>query len=259
MSMVIRTERDLGSGITTMWLDGDLTWSSVSAVRLALAKCAVECPVAVIVELSGLRTARPGVLTVFPTAARRAARDQGVPVLLCAAGPDIAGSLAAARTFVQVYASHGDATAVVRDARPRWVHARMASTPVSASLARVLVGDACVAWNVSHLHYPARTVVSELASNAIEHVGGDFDVTAAQVGSYLRIGVQDHSVVAPWLLTGAPPDPQAPLADRGRGLSIVQYNATHWGTTPLDDGKIVWALLRAYPVAAPGGRSRTMG
>jgi DNA-binding CsgD family transcriptional regulator len=250
MSMVIHTDRDLDSGVTTVWLDGDLTWSTVSAVRLALAKCVVECPVAVIVELSGLRADRPGVLSVFPTAARRAARDQGVPVLLCAPGRDIAGPLAASRMFAQVYTGHGDALAAVRDARPRWVHARMAPTPVSASLARVLVGDACLAWDVPHLHYQARTVVSELASNAIEHTAGDFEVTAAQVGIYLRIGVQDHSLVAPRLMTGAPPDPQAPLADRGRGLSIVQFLATHWGATPLDNGKIVWALLRAHPTSA---------
>jgi DNA-binding CsgD family transcriptional regulator len=255
MGLVIRTDRDLDSGVTTVWLDGELTWSTVSAVRLAVAKGVVECPVAVIVELSGVRAARPGVLNVFPAAARRAARDQGVPLLLCAPGPDLAGPLAASRTFAQVYTRHADALAAVGDAQPRWVHARMAPTAESASLARILVGDACLEWEVPHLHDPARTVVSELASNAIEHVGGDFEVTAAQVGSYLRIGVQDHSVVAPWLLTGAPPDLQAPLADRARGLWLVQYIATHWGTTPLDDGKIVWALLRAYPMSGAGRKS----
>jgi hypothetical protein len=33
----------------------------------------------------------------------------------------------------------------------------------------------------------------------------------------------------------------------GRGLRVVNEIATHWGATPLPDGKIVWALLRTDP------------
>jgi DNA-binding NarL/FixJ family response regulator len=256
MSVVIRTDRDLDSGVTTVWLDGALTWATASRVRAALATCVVECPVAVIVELSGLRAERSGVLSVLPTAARRAARDHGVPLLLCAPGRDIAGPLTASRTFAHVYASHGDALAAVRDAGPRWVHARMAPTRVSVSLARALVGEACLAWNAARLYYPARTVVSELASNAIEHAAGDFEVTAAQVGRYLRIAVQDSSLSAPRPLT---PVSQAPLSDRGRGLPIVDFIATHWGTTALGDGKIVWALLRVSPMSAMSAVAEGLG
>jgi DNA-binding CsgD family transcriptional regulator len=252
MGVMIRTDRDFASGVTTVWLSGDLTWATVSTVRMALAKCVVDRPVAVIVELSGLRAASSALLSVFPTAARRAIRDQAVPLLLCAAGRDVAGLLAASRTSVQVYASHDEAVAAVRDGQPRWVQARMAPAPVSASLARGLVGDACLAWNVPHLYDPARLVVSELAANAIEHTGGDIEVNVALVGRYLRIGVRDHSRVAPRLPTAEPPNPLAPLPDRGRGLSIVHDCATHWGATPLDDGKIVWAQLAAYPAINPG-------
>ncbi|GAA0920269.1 LuxR C-terminal-related transcriptional regulator [Virgisporangium aurantiacum] len=250
MSVVIRTDRDLGSGVTTVWLSGDLTWATMSSVRAALAVCVMECPVAVIVELSGLRAERSGVLSVFPTATRRAARDRGVPLLMCAPGRAIAGPLATSHPVAQVYTSHGQALAAVREGRPRWVHARMTPAPVSARLARALVGDACLAWNVARLYYSARTVVSELASNAIEHTAGDFEVTAAQVGRYLRIAVQDYCQVTPRLLTAVSPDPPAPLSDRARGLPIVQFIATHWGTTALDDGKIVWALLQIHPMSA---------
>jgi hypothetical protein len=44
MGMVIRTNRDLVCGVTTLRLDGELTWSTVSAVRMALAECVVERP-----------------------------------------------------------------------------------------------------------------------------------------------------------------------------------------------------------------------
>src|SRR6187431_2901549 len=111
MSVVIRTYRDLGSGVTTVWLHGELTWATASTVRAALATCVVECPVAVIVELSGLRAERSGVLSVLPAAARRAVRDHGVPFLLCAPGRDMTDPLAASRPVAPVYASHGDALA----------------------------------------------------------------------------------------------------------------------------------------------------
>src|SRR6185369_6749190 len=117
MSMSIRTDRDFASGVTTVWLSGDLTWATVSTVRVALAMCVVDYPVAVILELSGLR----------------AARDQGVPLLLCAAGREVAGPLAVSRPSARLYASHDDAVAAVRDGQPRRGHARMAPAPASAS------------------------------------------------------------------------------------------------------------------------------
>jgi hypothetical protein len=33
------------------------------------------------------------------------------------------------------------------------------------------------------------------------------------------------------------------LADQGRGLLLVEQLAAGWGTTPVDDGKRVWAEL----------------
>ena len=252
MSMWIGIERDLDSGVTTILLQGELTWSTVIAVRSALAKCVAECPVALIVDVSGLHRARSPLLSVFATAARHAAQDQGIPVLLCSPGPGIAGPLAASRAFATVYTSHADAVAAARGAAPRWVRERMASTPASVGLARILVGDACRSWDLDHLTDSARAVVSELAGNAVRHVGGDFDVTAAHPGVYLRIAVQDHSTVLPWSLAAS--DPHAPSAGRGSGLRTVQKIATHWGTTPVADGKIVWAALRAYPITSPPSR-----
>jgi len=111
IGMVIRTYRDLDSGVTTVWLDGELTWSTVSAVRVALATCVVECPVAVIVELGGLRATRSALLSVFPIAARQAADDRSVPVLLSDPGGDVAGPLTASHTLTQVFASHSEAVA----------------------------------------------------------------------------------------------------------------------------------------------------
>src|SRR4051812_420122 len=158
MTMWIRRTRDLDNGVTTVSLEGYLAWTTVIAVRSALTKCAAECPVAMIVDLRGLYGAQSPLLSVFASVARNAARDHGVPVLLCGPGPDIAGALAASRAFTTVYTSHSDAVAAARCAGLGWVHERMTPTPTSVSLARILVGDACRAWGLAHLADSARAI-----------------------------------------------------------------------------------------------------
>src|SRR4051794_17877098 len=49
MSIVVDTTRDLDTGVTTVRLDGLLTFAAAPTVRTALAKCASECPTAVVV------------------------------------------------------------------------------------------------------------------------------------------------------------------------------------------------------------------
>jgi anti-sigma regulatory factor (Ser/Thr protein kinase)/anti-anti-sigma regulatory factor len=253
MTVLIRTSRNMDNGVTTVSVAGELTMAALPAVRSAVAKSVVDCPVAVIVELSDLTRAAHGLLSVFSAAARKAAQDQGVAVLLCGAVPDVARGLLVFDLLSPIYPGYADAVAAVDRATPRWRHERLTPTPAAASLARILVGDACLAWSLPHLQHPARLVVSELAANAIEHAGSDFDVTVALSRRYLRVAVEDRSAVPPRLQVRTPFDPQAPLADRGRGLHIIDDAAAHWGVTALDTGKIVWALLRAWTATPRSG------
>jgi anti-sigma regulatory factor (Ser/Thr protein kinase) len=149
-----------------------------------------------------------------------------------------------------VYPDRAAALSALTATTPRWVHGRMDADPIGVSWARNLVGEACLGWGLPHLLGPARRVTSELAQNAVEHAASPFDVTIAATARYLRIGVQDRTVSPPCLLHDLSPDPHAPLADRGCGLRIVTDTASRWGTTPLADGKIVWALLPVDPVPA---------
>lgn len=148
-------------------------------------------------------------------------------------------------TFTRVYPTPGDARAAIGTAAPRWTHALMMPTPLAASRAHSLVGDACVRWQLPQLLHPAPVVVSELAGNAIEHAATEFDATASISRMYLRIAVHDGAPAPPRMLPHRRSTPAAPPADRGRGLLIVNATATHWGSTPVDGGKIVCALLRA--------------
>ena len=81
-------------------------------------------------------------------------------------------------------------------------------------------------------------LVSELASNAIQHARTEFEVCIAANASSIRVDVEDG-------------DPQMPtLRDyiaksiRGRGLHIVAASADRWGFEATSAGKVVWFELQ---------------
>src|SRR3954453_13844735 len=105
MSIVVDTTRDLDTGVTKVRIAGVLTFTAAPTVRTALAKCASECPTAVLVDLAALDVADPSLLVLFAAASRRADAQWGVPVLLCGAGPEVSRRIGAFRTFTEVYDS----------------------------------------------------------------------------------------------------------------------------------------------------------
>jgi hypothetical protein len=121
----------------------------------------------------------------------------------------------------------------------------LAPEPEAASLARTLVGDACLAWDLPDLLRPARRVMSELVLNAVEHAGTDLLVTVTLGTNGLHIAVADGDPRQPRLRSPAPVRRGAPLDERGRGLRAVQAEAVRWGSVPTTTGKVVWAVLRA--------------
>lgn len=81
-------------------------------------------------------------------------------------------------------------------------------------------------------------VISELATNAVLHAGGELDVSVAWSGPVVRIAVCDASAARP-----EPLDPEGSSVG-GRGLRIVELLADDWGVEELDDGKAVWVEFR---------------
>ena len=82
---------------------------------------------------------------------------------------------------------------------------------------------------------PTLLVVTELLSNAVQHARAPYRLTVGFPGATVRVEVQDATEQPPRLL------PHDPLAERGRGLSVVQALSTRWGWTNQAGGKIVWA------------------
>jgi hypothetical protein len=140
----------------------------------------------------------------------------------------------------------------------------LAAQPLSVPLARRFAIDTLTGWNLGALGEDVRTVVSELAANAVREGQasgrGELLVRLSRTERLLFVQVGDHNP--------APPPEPSPIArdsqrEHGRGLAIVA--ALSWRLGWYEDGhgwKLVWAAF-AIPAAAqeagterPGGRGR---
>jgi anti-sigma regulatory factor (Ser/Thr protein kinase) len=124
--------------------------------------------------------------------------------------------------------------------------------PEAPSLARDLISGACLSWELPELLHPARLVMSELVTNAVEHTGTASTVTVSRRGAGIHLTVSDGDPTLPMMRKPARPRPGRPLDDRGRGLRVVTATADAWGALPTSTGKIVWATLQ--PTARTTGR-----
>lgn len=89
----------------------------------------------------------------------------------------------------------------------------------------------------------AELVVSELATNALRHGGGDVRVGVRCDDSEIRIEVADSSPAPPRPRTPPPDDPG------GRGMLVVDAVADAWGVELVAGGaggKVVWFVLHRH-------------
>jgi anti-sigma regulatory factor (Ser/Thr protein kinase) len=113
------------------------------------------------------------------------------------------------------------------------------SEPRSLGATRRFVATTLMSWDLHHCVEDASIVVSELATNAVIHAQSDYTVDLSSDGAALRVSVRDASPVVPVLRH------PAPTTTSGRGLILVTSIARRWGTELVDDGKLIWAELRA--------------
>ena len=92
-------------------------------------------------------------------------------------------------------------------------------------------------------------MLSELATNAVQHAATEFEVAVRVAPDGRRVRVEVTDAAAGF------PTPQEPVADapHGRGLHIVRTLADAWGIEMRRDrpGKTVWFSL---PLAAAAAR-----
>lgn len=123
------------------------------------------------------------------------------------------------------------------------------SDPVSVSAARRYVGDVLSEWGLpddAGVADTVRLIVSELATNAVQHTLGQSPTFTVDVqlerDERLRIGVTDSHPRYPKRL------PAAVQQDNGRGLVIIRWLAAECGgrlsvSPTAEGGKTVWITL----------------
>ncbi|MFB4306239.1 ATP-binding protein [Actinomadura sp. GTD37] len=110
--------------------------------------------------------------------------------------------------------------------------------------AREFVGMVFGSWGLED--YVARTVVGELAANAVTHGSREGDLVV--VRAYRRD--DGFAVVEAWDRSDAAPvmRPVDHAAESGRGLVLMEALVRRWGTRPLSEGgKVVWAEIEPVP------------
>jgi anti-sigma regulatory factor (Ser/Thr protein kinase) len=107
----------------------------------------------------------------------------------------------------------------------------LASTPASA---RAFLREALQTWALDGLGEVVELLTGELVSNVVRHVDAPMTVRAVVGPSFVRVEVADPSSNPPV----APPADL--LAQRGRGLMLVDALANRWGTELTTSGKTVW-------------------
>lgn len=230
--------------VTVLQVTGELRLGVVHQIRGALLKCLVECPEAVIVDLSRADIVSSTALTVFGAVSRRAAAWPVVPLVLTASPPDVRKRLEAVTRVwgIPVFASLDEAHAGALIHPPPVRRTKLELRPGTMAMpqARTMVAESCRKWGLTDLILPAELIMSELVSNAVQHAGTDLAASVVLRRELLHLTVSDGDPTPPRKSPGYPPIG----ALSGRGLLLVDEFAAGWGCLPIEGGKVVWATLR---------------
>lgn len=253
-------ESDVDASVVLLTVDG--RWDRVlwKLTTDRLHKCLAEHPEALIVDLSDLDDPGAESATTWMAAQQKAAAmNPSVQLALCIP-PEL--PLAdrmqrlGARRYLPVYARVRQARVAIAGRLP--LTERLAITlrpePDAPSIARNLVGDACLSWDRHELLHPSRAVMSELVNNAIEHARTEMTVVVSLRGAGIHLSVADGVAAPPQLLRMSRVLRGRPLDEHGRGLHLVSVLATAWGSLPTRTGKVVWATLQP-PLRQPRNSS----
>jgi hypothetical protein len=262
--VVCEIAHDLDQEVTIVTARGALTPPTKHMLRTAILKALAECPLAVMVDLDGLVDHTHTAPALFQSLHRRATDEYGVPLLWYAPEEGWLGDRLRSRHWRSTLHVHDTreqalAAAAATPLSTQSVRALLPPDPVSPSHARILVGEACVAWGAPELAPTARLIIFGLTLNAVTHARTDLLITAVRRRRYLQLSVRDGSQAPPRLLPWQPADPDAPLADRGTGLRVIDQWADAWGFIRDGTGKVVWATIRVtgsradQPVHLPAG------
>jgi anti-anti-sigma regulatory factor/anti-sigma regulatory factor (Ser/Thr protein kinase) len=242
MSSEVRHQVDGAQPYPLVRLVGVLDATSAPAVRSALLDVLARQPEAVVVDVSELKVTDPGAVGVLRDVLEATADWPAARLTLCAADPAVWQGAGwpvwpdSRRAFAQLGAPAENHRVSV-DLEPQVGAARHC---------RELINAACDEWDRTELAGSACIVVTEMVNNVVQHAHTSMILLLAAHGDGVSVAVRDHSATVP-SFTGAP----APTAYGGRGMLLIDSVASRWGSLPLDDGKVVWALISEDAAGMP--------
>jgi hypothetical protein len=246
----VRIESDADAAVALLTVSGTWDRSLWQDSAQMLRKCLAEHPEALIVDLTDLDDPQARSAPTW-MAARNTAAEMEPPVQLALCVPPqlpLADKMQrlGARRFLPVYAKVRQARVAIASRLPltERVTATLPPGPEAPSAARNLIGDACLAWDLPELLYPARTVMSELVTNAVEHARTEMTIVISRRGQGVHLTVADLAAEPPRLIKQTRVRRGRPLDERGMGMRLVDGTATAWGSLPTATGKVVWAILQ---------------
>lgn len=222
---------------TVVRLVGVLDPPAVETVRRALLTCLADRPAPVAVDVSRLRITVPGVRSVFDAVHREAAEWLAGPFVLCTSPVDPPETWADAELTISVGRPGTTQLTAVTPTAPQ-LTASLRPTLGAARQARDLVADGCARWDLATLAGSASIAVTELVGNVVTHAGTPMTIRLGPRDGALHLAVRDFSARDPIFRS-----PVSPTSVGGRGLLLIDAVARRWGTSRLDDGKVVWAVI----------------
>jgi sigma-B regulation protein RsbU (phosphoserine phosphatase) len=128
-------------------------------------------------------------------------------------------------------------------------------TPAAArALVRSVLEDA----GLDVLLNEALLLTTELSTNAVVHAGTELDIEVAADPGGLTVTVTDFASGPVEQLAVGPRNDKVDIgevAERGRGLLLVDHFASRWGTVHEGTGKGVWFRLERRDGASPASRA----
>jgi anti-anti-sigma regulatory factor len=227
---------DGGQTYPVVRLTGVLDAGTAPLVRSTLLDVLADQPEALVVDVLDLRVRDPAAVTVLHDLAAEVVDWPGSRLVICA----VAEGESWHGTGLPVRPTPADAFAVLGAPAPgHFLNAAMEPQVGAARRSRELVTEACDRWLLPWLAGPACTVVTEMVNNVVAHARTPMTVLIGRRGDAVTVAVRDHSANVP-RFSG---DPVPVTSYGGRGLLLIDSMSRRWGNLPLNDGKVVWALL----------------
>lgn len=237
MPTAVRCVVETNEPVPLIRLVGVLDLPDTQSVRTALLTYLADRDGDMVVDVSRLRVREPAALSLFAEVAEEAADWAPGHLLLCCSAGGSNGVWKA--SSLAVAPSVDDALARLEGMEiRRTLTADLEPVVGAAREARQLVTDACGRWDLPELVGPACIAVTELVNNVVVHAKTPMRVRLSGRDGALHAAVRDYSRQEPTFRGLVPPN-----STGGRGLLLIDMVARRWGSSGLDDGKVVWVAL----------------